>query len=344
MSIAEFKKSFIRSIVALIWFFTSAEKDFWKKVKIRYFVNALFCIPVNIIRGKKRSRDFVENNYDRIAGTYIRMQYYESIKNHSLFKGSIQKISTLEFFPEFRSEINSIISGYAFKSILEVGGGELNALEAIYSAFGPGIDCYSIDLSFNRIYHGLSEFRKRHEKIPTAAKADAVSLPFPDNSFDLVYTVHTIEQIPDNYKTVLNELFRVSRGSVVLFEPSYALGCLTQKLQMIKQDYVRGIKKYLDKQADVELEDFFLMKNSVNPLNHAACYKIKVRDKKGINNSDNSLIDFVCPVCRSGFEKKNNYYYCGRCSKAYMILEDIPILDPVFSVYMTAPFDARGHL
>ena len=48
---------------------------------------------------------------------------------------------------------------------------------------------------------------------------------------------------------------------------------------MLNNDYVRGIPSFLNKRAGVKLNDVFLMKNSANPLNHTACFKITV-DKK----------------------------------------------------------------
>ena len=51
--------------------------------------------------------------------------------------------------------------------------------------------------------------------MPTVAKANALKLPFPDDSFDVVITRHTLEQMPKVYQKALDEIFRVSKNHVI---------------------------------------------------------------------------------------------------------------------------------
>ena len=48
-------------------------------------------------------------------------------------------------------------------------------------------------------------------------------LPIADDSFDIVFTYHCIEQCPYTYKEVIQELLRVTKRRVVLFEPMVEL-------------------------------------------------------------------------------------------------------------------------
>jgi len=313
------------------------KKGGWRENKIHVFVSGIISIPLKWLRGIRRNRVSVEKDYDRIAGLYIKDNYYEGRERYSVVNGEVKKISSIENMKMIRLEINDILKEYEFKTILEVGVGELTSIEAIYSEFGPDIDCYGIDLSFNRVFHGLSEFRNRHEKVPKIAKADATKLPFPDNSFDLVYTRHTLEQMPLVYQKALDEIFRVAKNNVILFEPSFELGSFTQKSKMINSDYVRGMPKYLNRILDVELSEMFLMQNSANPLNHTACFKITVNNESNNKRLSDGPIDFVCPVSHAMLEKRDGYLYCQESSLAYALLEGIPNLDPQYSIYMTEP-------
>lgn len=313
------------------------KKGSWLEKKIHVFVSAIILIPLKRVRGIRRNRVSVEEDYDRIAGLYIKNNYYEGRERYSVVSGEVKKISSIENMKKIRLEINSILKEYKFKSILEVGVGELTSIEAIFSEFGPGIDCYGIDLSFNRVFHGLSEFRRRHEKIPKIAKADATKLPFPDNSFDLVYTRHALEQMPLVYQKALDEISRVAKNNVLLFEPSFELGSFTQKLKMINSDYVRGIPKYLNKMSGIELSEMFLMQNSANPLNHTTCFKITVNNESNNKRLSDGPIDFVCPVCHAMLEKRDGYLYCRESSLAFSVLEGVPNLDPTYSILITKP-------
>ena len=48
----------------------------------------------------------------------------------------------------------------------------------------------------------------------------------------------------DIFKTALSEMIRVSRKYIVLFEPSFEKGNLTQKLKMIRNNYFIGLDKF----------------------------------------------------------------------------------------------------
>ena len=59
-----------------------------------------------------------------------------------------------------RQEIRDLLSDIEFKTVLEVGAGELTSLEDIQSHFSSDIDFYGVDLSLNRLFHGLDEYKK----------------------------------------------------------------------------------------------------------------------------------------------------------------------------------------
>ena len=69
-------------------------------------------------------------------------------------------MASIDNMKEIRKEIREVLSKYEFSNILEVGVGELTTIEDIFQFFGPDIDCYGIDLSLNRIKHGLDEYKK----------------------------------------------------------------------------------------------------------------------------------------------------------------------------------------
>lgn len=327
----------LKKLIPFIVSLTGVKKDSWDLEKYNIVLQSLVMIPFKRLRGVRRNVKSVERQYDELSGLYIKHNYYEGQERYSVVNGGIKKISSIDNVKEIRQEINDILKKYRFKTILEVGIGELTTIEAIYSEFGPDIDCFGIDLSFNRVYHGLSEFRRRHEKIPKIAKADAIKLPLPDNSIDLVFTRHTLEQMPLVFQKALSEISRVAKSSVVLFEPSYELGSFPQKLKMINYDYVRGIPKYLKKTPGVELNEMYLMRNSANPLNHTACFEITIYNESNNKRLSDRPIDFVCPVSHAMLEKREGYLYCKESSLAYALLEGIPNLDPQYSIYMTEP-------
>ena len=329
MSVSKFFKQIIIPLIVKVM---GAKKGTWKSKKYTTLIISILSIPVKRLKGLRRTSKVVEMQYDEIAGAYIQDNYYSHKLRYSVVNGDIKEISSIDNMREIRLEIRDKLSECKFKTVLEVGVGELTTLEDIYQCFGPNIECFGVDLSLNRIRHGLEEFKKRHVKHPVVAKANATKLPFPDNSFDLVVTRHTLEQMPHIYQDALDEILRVSKNYVYLFEPSYELGSLTQKLKMLNNDYVRGIPAYLNKKSKITVHSPYLMKNSANPLNHTACYKIS---KNNASTSKNKKIPLVCPITKSELEMMNNYFYSEKAKRAFPIFDGIPVLDEEYSIIIT---------
>ena len=109
-----------------------------------------------------------------------------------------------------------ILSRFSFANVLEVGAGELTALSSLAEFFDNKVDCYAMDLSLNRVYQGWREFQQRYRREVVVCKANAVALPYPDNSFDMVFTSHCLEHMPYDYKAAIVEMCRVTRKLVVL--------------------------------------------------------------------------------------------------------------------------------
>jgi ubiquinone/menaquinone biosynthesis C-methylase UbiE len=81
----------------------------------------------------------------------------------------------------------------------------------------------------------------------TTVKADATSLPFPDNSFDVALTVHVFHLI-SNWQQALAEIRRVLKpGGIYLYSHGYVdnnSSDFEQKLQAIMAEYGYPLPRY----------------------------------------------------------------------------------------------------
>lgn len=99
-------------------------------------------------------------------------------------------------------------------SVLDVGCGEGSlALELM----GEGARVTAVDLSQPNVERARDRMREAG-RAPVAI-ADAVSLPFPDSSFDVVVSSHVIEHLEDP-RAALREIARVTRGVAVVAMPT----------------------------------------------------------------------------------------------------------------------------
>ena len=68
---------------------------------------------------------------------------------------------------------------------------------------------------------------------------DNMRIPLPDNSIDVVITCHAIESNRKSMKSIIKELYRVSKLGLCLMEPHYEIGNSYQKKEWIILDILR---------------------------------------------------------------------------------------------------------
>lgn len=107
---------------------------------------------------------------------------------------------------------------FAGKRVLEIGVGHGTDLKQFARA---GADCHGIDLADTHLR--LAALNFEHEGLPVSLqKADAAALPFPDASFDVVYSFGVLHIIPD-VDRALSEIRRVLKPGGVLLTAVYHL-------------------------------------------------------------------------------------------------------------------------
>ena len=95
------------------------------------------------------------------------------------------------------------------ESVLEVGCNQGVMVKKLRSL---GIDAYGVDINEKAVKEAAVEY---------VSVMDATRLDFPDNTFDKLFSLHTIEHIEDTQK-VLGEMERVLKpgGRIVLMYPA----------------------------------------------------------------------------------------------------------------------------
>ncbi len=93
------------------------------------------------------------------------------------------------------------------QSVLDVGCGRGYMIQKIQATF-PSIECFACDVIDNPCLPQGIEFRKGH----------ADSLPFKDESVDVVFCSHVLEHVKDP-RAVVGELLRVARRKLILVTP-----------------------------------------------------------------------------------------------------------------------------
>lgn len=127
--------------------------------------------------------------------------------------------------------------------VLELGCGTGLILERTTALARRAV---SIDLSI-----GMAKFS--HKKGLTATNASATALPFPDDSFDLVYSCKVLPHVPD-IATAMLEVDRVLRPGGVAMVEFYnprSFKALTYKIQTIRRSGIEPVYVRHDTVDDV---------------------------------------------------------------------------------------------
>ena len=257
--------------------------------------------------GNLNSLDAIKIAYDFQSGDYVRA-YMKDNTYH-------QAIS------ELMHEV--IVSSFkSFSSILDIGCGELTNTMELFKYFKECTDLHAIDCSLSRLIVGRNFINKNASLKISLSAADISSLPYGDDSIDVIVSQHALEPNRGKEKQIIEELLRVSRLGLVLQEPDYENSTEFQKNRMDSLGYVRGIRRVLS-DYDVDFRvipvDFHVNKNNMSSL-------FIVNKRPNMNRTTGSA-SYVEPYSKFILEKNENFYFSKESGLLYPIVKGIPCFD-----------------
>ncbi len=282
----------------------------------------------------QRTEEKVLEKYDKKAGAYVseynKLQS-ENKKILAVYDHVIQFVPGKELL-EKRNQfiIDDIMRplGLNDLSLLDVGAGELTTLTQIAKGLTEAKSVSALELSWSRIAVGRRFAQSQGLEPVQLVVGTATHLPFADNSFDIVFTSHCIEQANLDKWQILFELHRVARLYVVMLEPSWELGDKYQKRRIDAKGYLRGLDVVIYKMG-YNLIRHELLPYSNSPDNRTAVYVIK---KDSSTNKTNDLQVLACPCCKTATIKHGDFEFCMPCGRVYPIISGIPCMHPTNGV------------
>ena len=151
-------------------------------------------------------------------------------------------------------------------TVLEVGSGASINLFYVNRRF-PGTDCIGLDYTRKGSREAKDYWRDRGVVL-SCVVGDVGTLPFADNSVDIVFSSHTLEQMEEHrrYEGAISEMHRVARVRAILMEPGYELGNIPQRLYI----RLRGTSRYILSAAmksSYNVRSYRLLETVSNALN-----------------------------------------------------------------------------
>jgi len=211
-------------------------------------------------------------------------------KSLFVLKGKLPKTQRQINLYWYHKFYETIVQGKNYKNALELGCGR--GTLSLYLNKYNNLDVSLLDMSADAIDVAKKNFMQ-HNAVGNFFISGANSLPFNDNSFDIVHSIGLLEHI-DNYKDILKEAIRVLKPGGVLISLNIPTKWSIQRINNlykwfvgiftgnyhIQKDYHRnndGPEEYLKNAKDVGFKDAYVV--NVCPLPIFVPISIKT-DKK----------------------------------------------------------------
>lgn len=250
----------------------------------------------------------IELSYDLQSGSYIEHVSTPTGKQHR------------ETFARHLSEVFANLG--PVQSLLEAGVGEATTLWHLINALKEKPEhIHGFDLCWSRVACGARWLSEQSPRFDIAlSSASLIEMPYMDNSFDVVYTVHAIEPNHGREEAILREFFRVASRHVVLLEPAYEFASPEARARMESHGYCRSLTDAARK-AGFEVARQELFEGSCTPMNPTGLW---VLTKNA--SAPAASPQYACPRFRKSLKLMHDCFYSEDSMRAYPVIGGIPCL------------------
>lgn len=222
-----------------------SDRIWWIKQYLKQMRTRLFSSKIN------RSKEFVVEQYSQTGTRDLELTFTDR-EGKCMVDGQV-KVVPKRIARDFTiDQIANEIQNCNAKRVLEVGAGTSVNLYLLSSRF-PDIHFEGIDITPGRVEVGKKWFKENKNFEPNTQVGDVTNLSFPDDAFDLIYSVHCFEQIDQYAVAGITEVCRVAKNKVVFLEPDFKHSNPTQRLFLKNHNYLLNFDKQIESVAPGKL-------------------------------------------------------------------------------------------
>ena len=225
-------------------------------------------------------------------------------------------------------------------SILDAGTGEAISLIGLLQNLNhherPRFDeIYGFDISWSRVKTAQEFSRRQGYPSIQFFTGDLFHIPLADNYFDLVFTVDSVQPNGGKEKEILQELYRVCKGYLILVESCYEFAGEEARQRMKKHGYVTGLRESVI-ELGYHMETYELYGENVNELDPLGLTIIR-KNPAGSESPAHrpGETPYVCPISKKPLKDYGDSFYCSDSMLAYPVIRGIPCLLPGNAVVAT---------
>jgi len=163
-------------------------------------------------------------------------------------------------------EIDELLNTNKNLKIIEVGCGNCLNIISILKKY-PSVSISGLDISKQRIVVAQKYYPAELKDVSfeVCDIAEGASI-FKENSADLVFSMHCLEQISHDTKPALLEMYKLTKNKMVLIEPVFELGVPAQKMYLTWSDHNRILLKTINKLGFIikKIDKLIIQENPLN--------------------------------------------------------------------------------
>jgi SAM-dependent methyltransferase len=171
---------------------------------------------------------------------------YETGSALCLVDGKIKRLSHREardrYLVYLHREIDALLEKQSRLKVLEIGCGNCINLMLLKQRYQDRLDLAGMDISGQRIAVAKEVLGPKLDGVyfEVRSATDPVP-PAEENQYDLVFSMHCLEQIPFGILQAVQGMYARTRQRVVMLEPVFEFARPSQKLFLIYSDFVRTL-------------------------------------------------------------------------------------------------------
>ena len=221
-----------------------------------------------------------EKDSQRVYDAYDDREQKEYANGSSicLYKGRIAQMANREirglYLKYLFRELDKLISEKGRVKVLEVGCGNCINLVELKGRYGDQVQLYGIDISKKRIDVAKSYYSKKLDGIDLSQQSITERCKWADGFFDVVFSMHCLEQIAYNLSLALKEMYRLSSKGLILIEPVFENGNVAQRLYLLNSDHTRILLRTL-RDLGYKIDRDEVLDIQANPLNQSTLLVIR---------------------------------------------------------------------
>lgn len=204
---------------------------------------------------KMEAKDSVQSSLFGYSKTYEMISSFVTPNWLGFLNGKITIDGVIQHHYDNMEILGQIIKDWSCKELLEFGmGSGVNILLLKKFLFNSdNLKISGFDYAISRLLTAKATFTKHSIECEDLFLANGLNLPLKDNSYDIVFSNYVIEQMNGFEEQALDNMIRVARKGVILFETAVYRPTIDQYVYMKHSGYSRDLPKILNKKRDIEV-------------------------------------------------------------------------------------------